>query len=280
MFNLTPVPIEVLDFYDDGQETRHYRFRLMDADNSNKHVAWHKAQNGQFFMLCLPGIGEAPFTFTQLPNETGEFRALVRKVGSVTHALFNCSVGDVIGARGPFGRGWPVDDMSKERLLIVAGGCGIAPLASLINRLIDTQSFTQLEVVYAARSRATLMLNPERERWQHCVPFFTVVEDMTGLNEQEFYSGTAVGILPKVLHAFAEQPDRVMLAGPEGMMEAAAEYLTAYGVDPKVIYLSVERRMHCAVGLCGHCYLQSRYVCTDGPTFTWAELLPLHITED
>lgn len=271
MFNLTPVPIEVVDFYDDGEDSRHYHFRLNGVEKETMS-AWGEAQHGQFFMLTLPGVGEAAFTFTALPNKQGVFGALVRKIGSVTHALFQCEVGNIIGARGPFGNGWPTKHLAKQRILIIGGGCGIAPLASMVNELIDTQSYTQLEVIYAARNRSTLMLNPERKRWQHCIPMFNVVEDIAGLDDLDYYQGTAVGILPTVLHAFGEQPDRVFMAGPEGMMESAAEYLVAYGIEPTAIYLSIERRMHCAVGLCGHCYLQNHYVCTNGPTFTWAKL--------
>ncbi|KHT62987.1 oxidoreductase [Photobacterium gaetbulicola] len=275
MLNLTPVPIKIVDCYDDGENTRHYQFAIQETE---QHLSpWLKAESGQFFMLCLPGFGEAPFTFTTLPNAQGDFRALVRRMGSVTDALFQCGVGDIIGARGPYGRGWPMERLLNQRILIVGGGCGIAPLASVINQLIDSQQFIQLEVVYAARNQAALMLNPERARWQHLIPIFNVVEDMAGLSEGEFYPGTATGILPKVLHTFGEQPDTVLLAGPEAMQTAAAEYLVAYGIDPKSIFLSIERRMHCAVGLCGHCYLNEKYVCSHGPTFSWAELLQYDI---
>ena len=271
MVNLTPECIEIVDFYDDGEHARHYQFRLLGGDPPVS-PAWQQAQSGQFFMLCVPGVGEAPFTFTTLPDEQGNFRALVREMGAVTQALFACEAGDRLGARGPFGRGWPMAALNDQRILIIGGGCGMAPLVSVIEQLIAQQNFTQLEVLYAARSKAAMMLNPERARWQHCIPMFTAVEDMTGLNEPGYYSGTAIGILPTVLHAFGEQPDRVLLSGPEVMMTAIADYLVAYGLSPETIHLSIERRMHCAVGLCGHCYLQDKYVCTDGPTFSWAEI--------
>lgn len=271
MISMTPVCIEVVSFNEDGEHTRHYHFRLIDTAPDTVH-AWQQARCGQFFMLCLPGVGEAPFTFTALPDEHGHFRALIREMGGVTQALFAAKIGDILGARGPFGQGWPMEKLDNQRVLVIGAGCGMAPLVSIVERLINKQNYTQLEVVYAARSKAALMLNPERERWQHTIPMFNVVEDMEGLEEPAYYPGTATGILPNVLHAFGEQPDIVLVAGPEAMMSAVAEYLIAYGLDPESIYLSVERRMHCAVGLCGHCYLQHRYVCTDGPTFTWADL--------
>ncbi|MBR9876690.1 MAG: oxidoreductase [Vibrionaceae bacterium] len=267
MFNLTPDSIEIIDFYEDGEDTRHYHFRLQELDPK-----WMKTQSGQFFMLCVPGVGEAPFTFTQLPDASGNFRALVRKMGAVTQALFSKERGAILGTRGPCGHGWQVSELVDKKILVIGGGCGLAPLVSVIEQLIDLQSYTQLEVVYAARNKQTLLLEPEREHWKNCIPIFNVVEDITGLDEQDYYPGTAIGVLPKVLHSFGEQPDCVLVAGPEAMMRVVSEYLVSFGIDAKDIYLSVERRMHCAVGLCGHCYLKNNYVCTHGPTLRWAEV--------
>lgn len=266
MYNLTPVSIEIVDFYDDGENTRHYHFRLLDSI-----LEWKKAQSGQFFMLCVPGAGEAPLTFTELPDEKGHFRALVRMMGEVTQALFQQKVGGIVGARGPFGHGWPIKDLTDKKILVIGGGCGMAPLASIIEQLIDQGNFEQLAVVYATRSKNTLMLRPEREHWQHQVPIFNVLEDISGVDPLAHYAGTAVTILPQVLDTFAELPERVLISGPESMTCAVTEYLIAYGIDAHAIYVSLERRMHCAVGLCGHCYVKNQYVCTQGPTFCWTD---------
>lgn len=266
MYSLTPDSIEIIDFYDDGEDTRHYHFRLLDSIPQ-----WIRAQSGQFFMLCLPGVGEAPFTFTELPDENGIFGALVRQMGSVTQALFDRSIGDVLGARGPYGQGWVVNDLADKRVLIIGGGCGMAPLVSTIEQLVEQHGVGQLVVLYAARNKDTLMLAPERERWQHDMTLFNVVEDISGLDEQNYYRGTALSILPRVLDSLVKAPDRVLIAGPELMMCAVSENLITHGIDPSTIYLSLERRMHCAVGLCGHCYLKNKYVCTHGPTFSWID---------
>ncbi len=267
MVSLTPESIEIIDFYDDGKDTRHYYFRLLTLEPE-----WAKAKSGQFFMLCVPGVGEAPFTFTKLPDEFGNFRALVRKVGSVTEALFDKDRGEILGARGPYGQGWKTGELSDKKILIIGGGCGLAPLVSVVEQLIDQQNFAQLEVVYAARNKQTLLLSPEREHWKRCIPIFNVVEDLAGLDDQKYYLGTAISMLPTVLQSFGEQPDCVMVAGPEDMMSVVSKYLVSYGIDAQDIYLSLEKRMHCAVGLCGHCYLNNHYVCSHGPTLRWAEI--------
>lgn len=266
MYSLTPNRIEIIDFYDDGEDTRHYHFRLLEDA-----PAWLRAQSGQFFMLCVPGVGEAPFTFTELPDESGHFRALVRKMGQVTHALFTKASGEVLGARGPFGQGWLTNDLADKKVLVIGGGCGMAPLVSTVDSLIEQDSYEELVVMYATRSKNTLMLNPERERWQHHVPIFNVVENISGLEGQGYYRGTALSVLPKVLETFAELPDRALISGPEPMMHSVVGCLLHHGMSEDAIYLSLERRMHCAVGLCGHCYLKNHYVCKQGPTFRWSD---------
>ncbi|WP_299018456.1 FAD-binding oxidoreductase [uncultured Photobacterium sp.] len=273
MHNLTPSAVQLIDFYDDGEQARHFHFRLIGASESqSSHSDWQHVKTGQFFMLCLPEVGEAPFTFTQVPDEDGNFRALVRRMGSVTSALFKLEAGQVLGARGPYGIGWPMDKIADKRILVVGGGCGLAPLVGLVDKLIEQQNYTQLTVVYGARNRQAKMLNPERAKWQQYIPVFNMVENGETNGDENEYSGTPIDIMPTVLDSFGELPDIVLLAGPEAMMFGLAEYLVAYGISDHSIYLSIERRMHCGVGTCGHCYTKSKYVCTDGPTFRWDEL--------
>lgn len=275
MHSLTPSAIQLVDFYDDGEHTRHFHFRLLaepKVTSHDHHARWQQAQTGQFFMLNVPSLGEAPFSFTEAPDENGDFRALIRRMGTVTSALFELQAGQILGARGPFGIGWPMDEIINKRILAVGGGCGLAPLVSVVNQLIEQQNYTQLTVVYGARTRQAQMLNPERERWQHIIPVYNTIEDGPTNGGDNEYSGTPIDIMPTVLDSFGELPEVVLLAGPEAMMYSMAEYLAAYGISDHSIYLSIERRMHCAVGTCGHCYVKSNYVCTDGPTYRWDKL--------
>ncbi|MGF1718231.1 FAD/NAD(P)-binding protein [Photobacterium chitinilyticum] len=275
MHNLTPSAVQLVDFYDDGEHTRHFHFRLLEEPEittHEHHAKWRHTQTGQFFMLSVPTFGEAPFSFTEVPDENGYFRALIRRMGAVTSELFELEAGQILGARGPFGAGWPMDEIANKRILAIGGGCGLAPLVSVVNQLIEHQNYTQLSLIYGARSRQTQMLNPERERWQHIIPVFNTIEEGGVNGGDNEYMGTPSDILPTVLDSFGELPEVVLLAGPEAMMYSLAEYLVAYGISDHAIYLSIERRMHCAVGTCGHCYIESKYACTDGPTFRWDQL--------
>jgi len=267
MLSLTPNAIKLLDWYEDGQDTRHFTFQLMQPE------VMSSTQPGQFFMLHVPGVGEAPFTFTQLPDSQGQFRALVKNVGSVTSGLFGCERGARLGARGPFGRGWPIEKFQNKRVLIIAGGCGLAPLVSLTNALLDEGQCQQLALIYGAASTNTQMLNPERARWRDQMAVLNVIEHQDAQTND--LVGNPVDVVDQVLGELEQMPEVLLLCGPEKMMTRAAESLIERGLPSSSIWLSIERRMHCAVGLCGHCYVDHQYACKDGPTYRWDKLQAL-----
>ncbi len=262
MHKLTPTAIAVSDFYSDGEDARHYTFRLREAG------AMAGGRYGQFFMLAVPGVGEAPFSFTALPDDQGVFRALIRRMGAVTSALFALPTGAVLGARGPFGSAWPIAELARQRVLVVGGGCGLAPLVGLTNQLIAQGQCEVLGLVYGARSAAARVLSPERQRWQTQIPMVEVVDDPAFPGP----TGSPVDALPLALSKLARAPNRIIVCGPEAMMCAVADHFTRRGLPAECIWLSVERRMHCAVGLCGHCYLEHQYACKQGPIYRWDAL--------
>ncbi len=273
MLNHIPDSIEIIDYKDDGKATRHYRFRLL---SKTRHSHWHETQAGQFFMLNVPEVGEAPFTFTEPPNEQNEFSALIRKMASVTSALFDLSKGQIVGARGPFGQGWPHTILKDEYILIVAGGCGLAPLVHLINTLIATTENKKIVLIYGARDEQSQMLIAQQKRWLKTITIYhtldQVSEDSNFNDGFNLLKGTPLDVLPQALSSFNSLPSKVLLCGPEVMMNSIAQTSIGRGIPETSIYLSLERRMHCAVGLCGHCYLGDQYVCKQGPTFSWQQL--------
>ena len=302
MLNHIPDSIALVDFVDDGEQARHYRFRILPSNKGNieknqlplsqphhwQHN-WKKVQPGQFFMLYVPSIGEAPFTFTEAPNKQGEFRAFIRKMGQVTSQLFTMQRGDILGARGPFGRGWPLNTSSNNNnTLVVAGGCGLAPLVTLIdnfvNHLIAQRAISveknqriiqtdkqQLVLIYGARNKAAQLLTPERGRWHKHIKIFNTLDEYEQNKSPTTVQGSPLTVLPKALDFFTSRPTTALLCGPEIMMKSVATSLTEYGLASNNIFLALERRMHCALGLCGHCYINNQYVCQSGPTFSWQE---------
>ncbi len=267
MHSLTPTPIKLISYDHDGEKARHFTFGLLDPK------AMAAPEPGQFFMLHVPGAGAAPFTFTRPPDSQGVFRALVRQMGSVTSALFDCEPGSILGVRGPFGKGWEISPLKDRRVLIIAGGCGLAPLVSLTDHLIMQQYCNELVLLYGSRSAAASVLNPERERWGKDIPVIDILENRG--HKHIGLTGTPMDAIDMVINRMKAIPDVLLLCGPEIMMQSVAREFVRRGLDAKQIWLAIERRMHCAVGTCGHCYMEHQYACKDGPTYRWDALQKL-----
>lgn len=268
MLSLVPQVAVLIERYDDGDNALHLQFQLQGD------VLW-QAQPGQFFMLSLPGLGEAAFTFASLPDSQGRFTALVRKVGDLTRALDRWPTGSIVGVRGPLGQPWP--KLDGKTVLVVAGGCGLAPLAAWLEQRITSGQQDQTALFYSTRSASGRVLGRERESWQQAkLPLLQTVDTPAQDMAQACTLGidTALGLLPRL-------PDAVLSCAPEAMMLLAGELLEQRGLAAENIWLSLERRMHCGIGLCGHCYVGSSLVCKQGPTLTLArtrELLAQQVT--
>ncbi|WED20693.1 oxidoreductase [Vibrio sp. JC009] len=275
MLDLTPQPIRLVRVYEDGQDIKHFTFEAADQsrglpDFANPDVV----EPGQFFMLSIPGFGEAAFTYASMPDENGRFNALIRRIGSLTDALFLHEEGDLLGARGPFGKGWP--DLKGTKVLVVAGGVGLAPVAAQVDTLIAAGS--EPVVYFSARNEAMLVMKEERARWESQCTLYQAVDDIDNA-KGDYMHGRK---LADNLHFIEEKQgpfDHVMTCGPEGMMEAVCKIMAQHGHPSECIWLSLERRMHCGVGLCGHCYVADDLVCMDGPTYRWDQLGELVVKE-
>jgi NAD(P)H-flavin reductase len=269
MASFTPRAVRLVDAYDDGLDTRHVTFECIASGTPYAS----EGAPGEFFLLSVPGHGEAAFTYVSLPDARGRFDAVVRRVGELTAALHATPVGAVLGCRGPFGRGWPLAELAGRRVLVVAGGCGLAPLACAIDTLGGMRDGTRVAVAYGSRNEASQVLARERARWKGHLP---IVESFDAPASSASLRGTPIDHLDRACAAWGSAaPERGLVCGPEVMMDASAEALVARGVRPEHIWLSLERRMHCGVGLCGHCYVAETYACVDGPTYRWDVLCAL-----
>lgn len=256
MHELIPRPLRLLDRYDDGHDSRHFRLRIEQVQPADR-----SALPGQFFMLGVPGCGEAPFTYVSPPDACGEFSALIRRSGRLTGRLFELEAGALLGYRGPFGQGWPAPE-AVQTVLVVAGGCGLAPLAGWVEAARQRPEVA-LRVLYGARSAGHQVLGRERARWRGGLPLIETLDE-GGI---EALRGSPLGQLDRL---FAEAlPQAVLCCGPEAFMLAIAKACVRRGVAAEQVWLSVERRMHCAVGRCGHCYIADSYACVDGPTYRY-----------
>ncbi|MFQ3234771.1 MAG: anaerobic sulfite reductase subunit B [Paraglaciecola sp.] len=265
MQQLTPQPMRLIDSYDDGHDTKHLTFELL-GGNRRASVAV-----GQFFMLNLPGVGQAPFTYASLPDKKGRFMALIRKVGKLTAALCDLHPGQVLGYNGPLGIGWPVAKMLNQEVLIVAGGCGLAPLTAAIDNLIKMGQSGSTTVIYGAANRASQVLQQERQRWQAQLPMLETFVVDSAVDTL----GTPTEHMSRFLAQHNRQPQIVLTCGPLAMMKSVAKMCQELVIDHDKIWLSLEKRMRCGVGLCGHCYLANELICVQGPTYRYDQFAKL-----
>jgi sulfite reductase subunit B len=227
---------------------------------------------GQFVECSLMGIGEAPISITSSPSRSnGTFELCVRRVGDLTNALHRLVPGDVVGVRGPFGHGFPIAKMRGKDILFAAGGLGIPPLRSLINQVLDERgAFGRVIILYGTNHPSAVLFKDDLDEWSRRddVEFHLTVD-----RGDEQWTGN-VGVITTLFPKVTINPRNTVAAtvGPPIMYRFVLMELLGKGIPETQIYLSLERRMKCGVGKCGHCQINDLYCCQDGPVFTYAQL--------
>ncbi len=230
---------------------------------------------GQFVMLSVPGTGEAPISISSSPSRSGVLELCVRRVGRVTNALYRMKTDDVVGIRGPYGHGFPVHEIFGNDLLFAAGGLGMAPLRSLLWYALDNRGkFGDITLLYGAKTPADMLYREELVSLvdrtdMSCL--LTVDSDPTGAWEHH------IGLLPRLFDYANINPSRTYAAvcGPPVVYRFVLERLLALGFPKDRILMSLERRMKCGVGKCGHCSVGYKYTCLHGPIFTYWDAINL-----
>ncbi len=231
---------------------------------------------GQFNMLYVPGIGEAPVSISSSPLDH-DLMHTVRVAGDVTTALSRLRVGDVIGMRGPFGRGWPLEETEDKEFLIVAGGLGIAPLRSVARHILKTDApkkrgstHPRRLLLYGAKTPKDIIFRDEFPRYRDVFEVFLTVDRA---DPEEYWRGET-GLVLKLFDRISLDPLRsiVFVCGPEIMMQTSVRELILKRVPEERIFVSMERNMNCGVGICGHCFFGPKFVCKDGPVFRFSEI--------
>jgi len=221
---------------------------------------------GQFNMLYGFGVGESAISIAGDPARPERLVHTIRRVGTVTSVLSRLKRGELLGVRGPFGRGWPLAGARGKHLLVVAGGIGLAPLRPvLLHALANPEQLASTTLVYGARTPADLLYARELERWGKRISVAVTVD--RGDGEWRGHTGVVTKLLAGALRAPEETV--AMMCGPEVMMRFAARELLGLGVPEPSIVISGERSMKCGVGLCGHCQLGPYLLCRDGPTLSY-----------
>lgn len=229
---------------------------------------------GQFNMLYAFGAGEVPISMSGSPADDDSYAHTIRSHGLATQALARLKPGEVIGVRGPFGCGWPLEAAAGREILIIAGGLGLAPLRPLVYSLLGgCQRAARVRLFYGARRPQELLYRRELERWESEHGKGNLELTVTVDQADSGWRGR-VGVITQPLEAahIDGQCTVAFLCGPEVMMRFCIQTLLGKGVPESAIYLSMERNMKCATGLCGHCQWGPNFVCKDGPVFRYGSV--------
>jgi NAD(P)H-flavin reductase len=236
--------------------------------------AGYRFAPGQFNMLYLPGAGEIAISISDNPLNSESCAHTVRVAGNVTRTLAGLGVGETLGLRGPFGTSWPMADCIGCEVVLVAGGIGLAPLRPVVYTLLgDRRNFGRLNLLYGARSPQTLLFQREYDNWSRggMILHTTVDRSVPG------WMGNVgvVTLLLDRLRSFDRRNTILLCCGPEVMMKFSVMTALSRGLSPQQIWVSMERNMQCAVGLCGHCQWGPEFICKDGPVFRYDRIAPL-----
>ncbi|MBE0410276.1 MAG: FAD/NAD(P)-binding protein [Anaerolineales bacterium] len=227
---------------------------------------------GQFVEVSSLGIGEAPISISSSPSRSnGSFEMCVRKVGDVTSALHNLEVGDTMGIRGPYGRGFPYEKFRGKDILFAPGGLGLAPLRSLINQVLDERAlYGRVIILYGARNPSELLFKDELKEWgeRDDVELHLTVD-----RGDESWTGH-IGVITTLFPQISVYPRNTVAitVGPPVMYRFVLMELLGKGISEGNIWMSLERHMKCGVGKCGHCQINHIYACQSGPAFSYAEI--------
>lgn len=228
---------------------------------------------GQFAELSLLGTGEAPFGIASSPARPGLLDFTVSRVGMVTSELHCLEPGDSVGMRGPFGNGYPLEELEGRDVLVVGGGFGFSTLRAFTEFAIHPEnrgSFGDIAVVYGARNPGLLLYRDDLLAWgeRDDIDLRVTVDNPDGA-----WKGRT-GVVPAAVGELRMDASRTtaLVCGPPAMIRYTLPVLAGLGLPPESIHLSLEMKMKCGIGKCGRCNIGEAYVCTDGPVFSLARL--------
>lgn len=225
------------------------------------------ADFGQFLEISLPGFGEAPISVSDIGDDWVDLT--IRKAGRLTSRIHELHTGDYLYWRGPYGRGFPLDRFTGGHVVIIAGGTGLAPVRGVVNYFRDRRDrVRKLDILAGFKTPSGVICSGDIQSWEQCFNTIITVDDAC-----EPWSGCEGLVTNFIPDLEIEDPEstHAVVVGPPVMLRFAVQELLSKGVFEDRIWISLERRMHCGLGKCGHCRIDGRYVCLDGPVFNWTD---------
>ncbi len=249
-----PKPCTILDVH---KESAHeWTFRV---------ATGAKVSHGQFMQLSIPKIGECPISVSAQGDGWLEFT--IRNVGKVTNVIFDKAAGDTLFLRGPYGKGWPVDQFKGKHVVVITGGTGLAPVRSMLNLFAaEPGTVKSVHLISGFKNEEGIVFHKELEAWKGC---FDTIYALDNDAKEGWRTGMVTAFVREIPWDSFGGDYAVVVVGPPPMMKFTGLELLKNGVEAEKIWMSFERKMSCAVGKCGHCRIDETYVCLDGPVFPY-----------
>jgi NAD(P)H-flavin reductase len=271
-----PMPVKIDKIIDevDTHDIKTFRFTFLNKEDEQKF----KYMPGQFAELSIYGKGESPIGIASSPTQPGYVEFTVSRAGAivpglVTAALHDLDEGAQIGLRGPLGKSWPIEFLEKKNVVVVGGGFAFSTLRSLINYMLykdNRKRFGDITVVFGARNPGLLLYKDELAEWEKRDDIKMIITVDKG---DANWKGRE-GFVPAICKDTAPSPKNAVavICGPPAMIKFTLPVFFDLGFSKENILTSLEMRMKCGIGKCGRCNVGYKYVCSDGPVFSLAEL--------
>ena len=257
-------PAIIVDKIREAEDINTYRLRLADEETRRQF----RFQAGQFNMVYLLGVGEAAISIVSDPDEPELLDHTIRAVGRITKAIADLRTSDVLGIRGPFGQGWPLEEARGRNVVIVTGGLGCAPVVGAIEYIFRRrEQFGSIKILHGVKTPHDLLYRDRFDSWRR----FPDTEVLLTSDQPDKSWSYHVGVVTELFELVSIDPPKsiVLMCGPEIMMRLGVPILIRRGIPAAAIYVSLERHMECGIGLCGHCQMGPYFVCKDGPVMRY-----------
>jgi len=263
-----PIPMKVKKITYENPDRSLRTFDLVFAKEEDKKNFTYMP--GQFCEFSILGKGESPFGIASSPTETEILKFTVNRTGSVTNEIHHLQEGDTVGIRGPMGNWYPVEKFKGEDVVIIGGGFAFTTLRSMLIYMLENRNdYGKITVIYGARTPEFFIYKEELKDWDNrddLILHLTIDKPIEGWDK-------LTGFVPAVTKEVAPDPSSwVVVCGPPVMIKYTLPVLTELGFPDEKIYTSLERRMKCGLGKCGRCGIGSKYICIDGPVFSYEEI--------
>lgn len=257
-------PATIVDKVQESDTIHTYRLKIDNEDARRRY----RFLAGQFNMMYLFGVGEVAISIVSDPDEPELLDHTVRAVGRVTTAMAGLKPGDVLGIRGPFGQGWPLDEARRRDVVIVTGGLGCAPVVGAIDYIFRRRDqYGSVKILHGVKTPEDLLFRERFDTWRKQPDTEVLLtSDQPGRIWRHH-----VGVVTELFELVSIDPTNtmVLMCGPEIMMRLGVPILLRRGIPDAAVYVSLERHMECGIGLCGHCQMGPYFVCKDGPVMRY-----------